>query len=379
MERVQQPPEVDDGHRDPGNADGSDLDTTENVLDSPQVLGRECTGIGVQPSCTDDCVLLQFKPPAPQLGHARQNSNTTRQIPSSNYGKSVGPGTRPPSAIGRPQNPTSLSKSVSAHSRAPGRSRPATAMGFHEDETPGSKLQNGTMRATNFFRSSSQSSSDVIQGRRCRGAQSAQAVRSGLPTPKARQSSVGSLTRRMSRLNLKDSIRNDKACNGNQAVSKKENYALGQPDQPNAIPEQATARKDRRAEVDAVPTSPNKLPRAVSKEPPSTPLRQTRDVPAAFAKFETAWKDLKTPRTPAMSPSPTKSHQPFLTKDSNTRGFAAWDVDERLLVFESQVKELKDVVNGSINDRKSMEDAIDRATTRCKAIARDLACSFGHS
>lgn len=97
---------------------------------------------------------------------------------------------------------------------------------------------------------------------------------------------------------------------------------------------------------------------------PITPRQTSQDARAAMARVEAALTDLKTPGSVAMSPSPTKFHPPFLTKDSNMRGFTAWDVDERLHEVESQFKAMKEVVNGSLNDRKALEEIADLAKKR---------------
>ena len=66
----------------------------------------------------------------------------------------------------------------------------------------------------------------------------------------------------------------------------------------------------------------------------------------------------------ARTPSPTKQHTPFLTKDSNVRNFVAWDVDERLRDVEHQFRDMKEVMNNSLTDKKKLEEAIDHAKTR---------------
>lgn len=70
----------------------------------------------------------------------------------------------------------------------------------------------------------------------------------------------------------------------------------------------------------------------------------------------------KVPPSPTKSSSPTKSL--FLTKDSNLTNFAGWDVDGRLNEFESQVKAIKEVFEGTMTDRKAFEEAIDLAKNR---------------
>jgi len=69
--------------------------------------------------------------------------------------------------------------------------------------------------------------------------------------------------------------------------------------------------------------------------------------------------------------SPTKcspSKQQFLRKDSSLTDFKfkAWDVDDRLHEVEAQFRALKDVMNSSLTDRKSQDEALELAKTRSK-------------
>ena len=60
--------------------------------------------------------------------------------------------------------------------------------------------------------------------------------------------------------------------------------------------------------------------------------------------------------------SPSKS--PFLTKHSNVTGHLAWDYDRREDTMESQFKELKDIVNETMTERRGYEDALGLAKSR---------------
>lgn len=53
-----------------------------------------------------------------------------------------------------------------------------------------------------------------------------------------------------------------------------------------------------------------------------------------------------------------------MRKDGNLTGFEAWDVDGRVGDMESQFKELKDMVNTTLGERKSHENALELAKTR---------------
>ncbi|KAK4211025.1 P-loop containing nucleoside triphosphate hydrolase protein [Rhypophila decipiens] len=49
----------------------------------------------------------------------------------------------------------------------------------------------------------------------------------------------------------------------------------------------------------------------------------------------------------------------------------AWDVDERLHELDSQFKQMKEVMNVSLTDRKALEDAVDLAKTRVVDLERE--------
>ena len=95
--------------------------------------------------------------------------------------------------------------------------------------------------------------------------------------------------------------------------------------------------------------------------PPKTPTC-ARDVQKEMEKLGSVLSTAKkTPRSPAKS-SPCK--QPYLTKESNVTGFPAFDMDERLHQVESQFKVMKEAMDTSLTDRKTLEEAVDLAKTR---------------
>lgn len=101
--------------------------------------------------------------------------------------------------------------------------------------------------------------------------------------------------------------------------------------------------------------------------PPKTPT--DRQVKLKFERLQTSLSIIKASRSPSKSPSPRK----FLTKGSNVTGYTAWDVDGRVDTIESQFKELKDIVNTTINQKKGDEDALEMAKTRgtCPILVAD--------
>lgn len=98
--------------------------------------------------------------------------------------------------------------------------------------------------------------------------------------------------------------------------------------------------------------------------PPTTPRsHSTQEVQQMFENFGVSLlaSTRKYTGSPFKSPSKVRS---FLTKDSNTRAFTAWDMDERLIEVEAQFKAMKEVMNVSLSDKKAMEEVIEMAKTR---------------
>lgn len=126
-------------------------------------------------------------------------------------------------------------------------------------------------------------------------------------------------------------------------------------------PPNVDCKQPRRDEAVVHSLQQQEEPGASTHAPPRTPPRAD-DIRQAFTKFE----DTLLASTRKYTESPTKSpcKRPFLTKDSNTRGFVAFDVDERLIEVEQQFKSMKEMMNLSLNDRKGMEEAIEMAKTR---------------
>lgn len=74
-----------------------------------------------------------------------------------------------------------------------------------------------------------------------------------------------------------------------------------------------------------------------------------------------ALSPVKTFQSPVKPSSPSKS---FLSKDSNLTSYVAWDVDGRVVDMESQFKELKEMVNTTLSERKGHDDALELAKKR---------------
>ncbi len=348
---------------------GCELFSRQRVVPARRLAGRS-TATTIREPTTTLCLLyssallmltavvpMQTKSSSANSTHSRQHSSTSRQLAASSYGRSVGPDAQPPSTHGRAKT-ASFSKSVSG--RPPPRTRPETSMGFYNAEedadaaaaVAGREQQNGTV--VNSFQVSTPSDDRFGRPKKPRDVRPpAPNIRSG---PMARRSRQSSLAPAMGRLNINDCGLDDGDGEGNQAVSDKENRAPAHHSrQSGSVSGSIPARRPRRG------GEQSKLPMA----PPQTPARSTDPLQDALAGMGMAVDSLRTPRMPSMSPSPTKVHRAsFLTKDSNTRSFTAWDVDERLNEVETQFKVMKEVVDGSLNERKALEQVIDFAKTR---------------
>lgn len=292
------------------------------------------------------------------------------RIPNS-FAQSVGPGVgRPASMIGRPQTSMSFHQSTDSRQRSnTGRVRPQTSMSRNEaDDGPINGKQNCTMPPPSL-RSSNQSASDFLPGRKLRKAASVQSMGAQASTSR-RQISISTM---MGNLSLDDELAYDNHSKRNQAISAKENCPLNStPLRPSNHSLESVASRQAQMHGGEAAVQPNPRledSRASTMAPPKTPP-STQQVQQMIEKFGDTLlaSTMKCTGSPSKSPSKVR---PFLTKDSNLRAFTAWDVDERLVDMESEFKVLKEVMNGSLTDKKAMEEVIEMAKTR----GRDM-CSI---
>ena len=112
---------------------------------------------------------------------------------------------------------------------------------------------------------------------------------------------------------------------------------------PSRIVINPSAAREQEVAPDAVPQTPSRA--CVS--------RNTFE--AAFAELQRAADIIATPfKSPKKAPKAG-----YLNKDSNTKGFVAWDVDERLIEFDSKFNAFQDLVHGSLSDRKLLDETIE--------------------
>lgn len=302
-----------------------------------------------------------------------------RQPTRNNFGTSVGPGARPPSAAGRSQT---FARSVNGGPRGTVRPRPATAFGSYaavdEDDPP---RQNGTKHCA--LNSTKTSSTASPRRKRLRGAQSLQSL-AGTHAPKRmRESSLTCLAKGIQNLSLHDmgdSLLSAKTVSTDgkvdQAVS---NYKGTDPARleplNEALPESVTLRSKTnnpggRGNVGESPSPALPAPQkdaaessAMPPPPPMTPRPTGKtELEVLSARFSRSISKLK--EDCFLTSSPSKSRAPFLTKDSNIRAYTGWDVDERLQKVESQWQEMQSVMKETVSEKKSMEHEIESANKR---------------
>lgn len=305
------------------------------------------------------------------MGLSRHHSSASTSSISSrkpgNFSQSVGTGVRSGATVERAKTSMSFhppTQSTNPRQRAnTARARPQTAMSSHHtEEDPTTGKQNCTMPPISQSQSQSVSS---LYNRRVRKAASVQQMGSQATTSK-RDVSINTM---MGNLSLKDNLKDNRAydrfSDRSQAISAKEN----RPPAPAPISlrpssdqlDRVVLRRSRREPFSAYPSHPED-PTASSLAAPETP-HSTQQVQQVLEDFEITLLASTRKYTGSPSKSPSKG-LPFLTKDSNTRTFIAWDMDERLVEVEAQFKAMKEVMNVSLSDKKAMEEVIEMAKTR---------------
>lgn len=298
-----------------------------------------------------------------QMKHPSTAAPHSRHASTNSFSTSVGPnGGRPPSSMGFPRPKTSMSNQptgIRGRSNTT-RSRPNTAMGNHmTDEEATTGRQQNCMMPPSSFRHSSQSSHHSLHSRKLRNAASLQSLDSQHRAPRSRDSSLSVW---MQGLNIKDDNQTSTSPTRNQVVSNSQDRTTAHSRPSNGRLEHVTLRHGNRSENGPQTLVRTKESQAGSVARPGTPPHTAQHVLAMMEEFgDVLASAAKTPRSPTKSPSISLS---FLTKESNTRTFTAWDVDERLSELDTQFKVMKEVMNTSLSDRTAMDEAIKLAKTR---------------
>ncbi|PHH50445.1 Kinesin-like protein klpA [Ceratocystis fimbriata CBS 114723] len=156
---------------------------------------------------------------------------------------------------------------------------------------------------------------------------------------------VSSLNQRFATLSLKENKNNSFA---NRMAALQENSRTI----PNTMGPPSVKPSARRLVPD--PRTPER--RSIRTSEVAGMAAQTPNALQLSAKVETLHNALRSiaKGNGAVSPCPTA----FLTKESNTRHYPAFDVDNRLVNIEQQFSQLKDALNDTVSDRSAMETTI---------------------
>ncbi|KAI8291529.1 Kinesin-like protein klpA [Colletotrichum sp. SAR11_57] len=177
-----------------------------------------------------------------------------------------------------------------------------------------------------------------------------------------------SLTSRFGALSIKDDTSPDSAQDEDQVVFSQENSVSSATTTASgaAQMDNVTMRSPRKLAMKPPDLSPKKR-HASRMTDPATPSPDSKRVRADMKVFEEAiMSTIKESRSPARCPSPSKLM--FLTKDSNTTQFAAWDVEGRLGELDSQFKKVQDSMNSMISDKELMDERVEMYKKRISEL-----------
>jgi kinesin family protein C1 len=176
---------------------------------------------------------------------------------------------------------------------------------------------------------------------------------------------VSGLRRCLATLSLHDQPHDNSS--GDQVAPQPDKQPLCRPSQSDGQTESIAPSKVRQEEAARLdPLGPAKSQGTIAPQPTTPP--QIKICSGALEAMGSLLKShCKRPFSPTKSSSPTKLL--FLSKDSNLTSYTGWDVDGRLNEFESQFKVMKEAFEGTVTDRKAMEEAIDLAKNRGMYLA----------
>lgn len=324
------------------------------------------------PDIITDKTFQQIKPPSTTTGLSRHQPSASMSSvhtrTAGGFAASAGPGVgRSNSTIARSKTSMSFHHPPNTNAKQPAttRLRAQTALGARNtEEPPPSPEKQNCMPPP--------SRSGSIQGRKVRKAASIHSVGPQAPTSQ-RQVSISSM---MGKLSLEDRAYSSLS-QRSQVISNRENCppvpvpvsvsaqapAPAQPISLRSSNEHITFRQSRRDEAAGSLVSRPDGSGNDTVSLPTTPPHSTKHALKVLDQFE----DTLLNSTKKYTQSPTKTApklQPFLTKDSNTRTFTAWDMDVRLIEVEAQFKQMKEVMNISLKDKTHMEEVIEMAKAR---------------
>ncbi|TDZ35209.1 Kinesin-like protein klpA [Colletotrichum trifolii] len=288
---------------------------------------------------------------------SRANSTATSRYGGTNFSSSVGPTRHERSksslASGRPVH----AQSVSGHPRTRNPNsnmhvRPRTAHGNRlEDDLDGPMAQqSGTTLQSQHLNLQRASAFPPYKTR---------SVKPTHPMKSQYESDREvSLDRKFGALSIKDDTDRDSTQDEDQVVFSQENSVSSMTTAASTTQlDNVRMRGARRLAMNAPELSPTKKRQACLMAEPVTPLPDSKRVRADMDVLSEAIMSIKASRSPARSPSPTKLL--YLTKDSNTTQFSAWDVEGRLGELDSQFKKVQDSMNSMLSDKELMDERVE--------------------
>ena len=274
---------------------------------------------------------------------SRAPSASSRNTSNGSFSSSVGPGNRPASYHGsRPQTAMSVKQPSVSRTNLP-RTRPATSMEMHspDHDRPAPKESIGTLQTHDAISPSSHRQHS-LQIKKLRGSQSMQSLRSKSSVNNMREISVSTAMSKLS-LDEHDQIPHP-AMSATMMPPPKRNALVHKHSLQALITRHMRLKNNENSLVvyqgpgdsPAAPVTPSQIPvlsKAEVLASPITPCKSRRD-PLG--------------KTPKQSPC-------FLSKNSNTVGFTAWDVADRLERVESMYTEMKTTLEGTVTERHDLE------------------------
>lgn len=242
-----------------------------------------------------------------------------------------------------------------SNSRTNIKTRPASSMETSSPDLMSTSRENDGTRLLRYAVSPSRDSLPIPK---LRGSQSMHTLRSKQSVSNLRELSVSTA---MQNLSLDDN------------ASEKRSQAISQ-----MLPPPLPKRKNVLSHKQSLPCpSAEYQKRSSQKENSLVLYEDPGDSPAAprtpsqipvLSKAEVPVASPTTPcRMQRKSPSKSSKQSPFLTKDSNTVGFTAWDMAQRLQLVEAQFSAIKSTVDNGLSDRQVMEQEQAMLKQKCES------------
>ncbi|KZL80927.1 kinesin motor domain-containing protein, partial [Colletotrichum incanum] len=175
-----------------------------------------------------------------------------------------------------------------------------------------------------------------------------------------------SLSSRFGALSIKDDTSTTSAQDEDQVVFSQANSVSSLSTAAStAQVDNVTMRASRKAFMKPPDLSPKKR-QASHMTDPATPSPDSKRARAVMERLEETIMTIKDSRSPARSPSPSRSY--FLTKDSNLTQFIGWDVEGRVAELDSQFKQVKESMNVMLSDKELMDERVEMYKKRISEL-----------